>query len=52
MNVAWDQDDIVQRIATVEERLNHVATKAWVLGGALFSIVTAATLAVAVIRLW
>lgn len=41
-----------ERLATLEERMNHVATKAWVLGGVAGGMVTAIGLALLLARLF
>lgn len=41
-----------ERLATLEERMNHVATKAWVLAGVAGGMVTAIGLALLFARLF
>ena len=44
--------DIDTRLARIEERLKHVATKEWILAGVIGAIVTASMLALALLKLF
>lgn len=44
--------DIGERVAKLEAHMQHLATKAWVLGGVLGGMVLAASLAIAVLKLF
>lgn len=45
-------EPIGERVARLEAIIPHLATKAWVLGGVLGAGAIAASLALAIIKLW
>ena len=47
-----DNFNISERIAILEERSRHLATKSWVLGGVVGGMIISATLALAIAKLW
>ena len=44
--------DIDRRVLVIETELKHLATKSWVLGGVVGGMVLAASLALAVVKLF
>ena len=44
--------EIDKRLVRIEGQLKHVATKAWILGGVITGIITAAVLALALLKLF
>ena len=44
--------EIERRVTVIETELKHLATKAWVLGGVIGGMILAASLALAVVRLF
>ena len=44
--------DVRERLAPVEAHMKHMATKAWVLGGVVGGMISAALIALAVVRLF
>ena len=45
-------DDLAGRVTRLEAHMEHMATKAWVLGGVVGGMVSAALITLAVVRLF
>lgn len=44
--------EVSDRLTVIETQLSHLATRAWVLGGVVGGMVSAALIAIAFIELW